>query len=307
MFFLSWIVSVVLVLQGCDGFRALSTINKWSTIRQQSLSLSNNDHQPESMRQREVGPLQRQWQSLPWLTAVVVGVTTFRPTVANAGKQDEANAKLAAYGLPPILFVPPGFTPLVSEFGRGNIREAMTNPIIVQFSHPGLWIESLTTVNTNGEAGTVSANDYIKGDSAFFFNQPMKAGETLSEASKELVTNFIKKSLSQKGDPLETFKVVALKKGPVGADGQPYYIADIAYTLNTEAGFLIGRKGVVSLTNVGPFMQALICVATDKRYKNNEGDLRDIANSFRIYKLKSGIFSSGIIPTNSINSSYQVC
>ena len=183
---------------------------------------------------------------------------------------------------------------MVSEFGRGNIREAMTNPILVQFAHPGLWIESLTTVNTNGEAGTVSANDYIKGDSAFFYNQPLKESESLNEGAKDLVANFIKKSLSQKGDPLETFKVTALKKGPVGADGQPYYIADIAYTLNTEAGFLIGRKGVVSLTNVGPFIQALICVATDKRYKNNEGDLRDIANSFRIYKLKSGIFSSGM-------------
>ena len=177
----------------------------------------------------------------------------------------------------------------------------MTNPILVQFAHPGLWIESLTTVNTNGEAGTVSANDYIKGDSAFFYNQPLKESESLNEGAKELVGNFIKKSLSQKGDPLETFKVTALKKGPVGADGQPYYIADIAYTLNTEAGFLIGRKGIVSLTSVGPFVQALICVATDKRYKNNEGDLRDIANSFRIYKLKSGIFSSGMNTEHSCN------
>ena len=138
MYSLLCIVSIVLVLQGCDGFRAFS-VRQPSCSKLSSLS-NNNDHQPQSMQQRETGPLQRQLQSLPWLAAVVAGVTTFRPTVANAGKQDEANAKLAAYGLPPILFVPPGFTPLVSEFGRGNIREAMTNPIIVQFAHPGLLI-----------------------------------------------------------------------------------------------------------------------------------------------------------------------
>jgi hypothetical protein len=36
---------------------------------------------------------------------------------------------------------------------------------------------------------------------------------------------------------------------------QEYLTAEIAYTINTEAGFLIGRKGVVSLTSVGPFIQ----------------------------------------------------
>ena len=82
MFAVICIVSIALVLQGCDGFRVLSTHNKWSS---KLLSLTKDDHQPQSMRQREIGPLQRQWQSLPWLTAVVVGVTTFHPKVANAG------------------------------------------------------------------------------------------------------------------------------------------------------------------------------------------------------------------------------
>ena len=70
---------------------------------------------------------------------------------------------VGSYGLPPIIFVPPGFSPLVSEFGRGNIREKMTNPILIQFCHPQLWVVATTTVNNNGEAGTISANDYIKG------------------------------------------------------------------------------------------------------------------------------------------------
>ena len=83
----------------------------------------------------------------------------------------------------------------------------MVNPILIQFCHPGLWVEATTTINNNGEAGTVSANDYIKGDSAFFFNQPLKSGESLGEGSKDLVKSFLTASLSQKGDPVEVFKV----------------------------------------------------------------------------------------------------
>ncbi len=86
--------------------------------------------------------------------------------------------------------------------------------------------------------------------------------------------------------------MVSFTKGPIGVDGQPYYLADIVYTINTEAGFLIGRKGVASLTTVGPYIQGLVCVSTDKRYKSLEGTLRDMAASFRVYKLKSGIFST---------------
>lgn len=37
------------------------------------------------------------------------------------------------------------------------------NPLLVQFAHPQLWVEAVTSFNNNGEAGTISANDYIKG------------------------------------------------------------------------------------------------------------------------------------------------
>ena len=35
------------------------------------------------------------------------------------------------------------------------------------------------------------------------------------------------------GDPVEGFKLLSLRKGAAGVDGQSYYLADIAYTLNT--------------------------------------------------------------------------
>jgi hypothetical protein len=51
-----------------------------------------------------------------------------------AGTLEQANEKLASYGLPPILFVPPGFAPLVSEYGRGNNNEPMV--IKLMKNHP---------------------------------------------------------------------------------------------------------------------------------------------------------------------------
>jgi hypothetical protein len=68
---------------------------------------------------------------------------------------------------------------------------------------------------------------------------------------------------------------------------------DLRYQLNTEAGFLIGRKAVLSLTNVGEGqLQGLVATTIDKRWKQLEGTLRDVAGSFRVNKLNSGIFSS---------------
>lgn len=207
------------------------------------------------------------------------------------GALENANQKLNDYGLPPIIFVPSGFSPIVSEYGRGNSKEKMENPILVQFAHPSLWVVATTSVNTNGEAGTVSANDYIKGDSAFLYTMPLN-GEKLSVDNKAIISKFIEKSLSQKGDPLESFKVGTPRLGPTGVNGQQYILADISYALNTEAGFLIGRKGVVSVCNVGNQLQGLVSVTTDKRWKTLEPSIRNIADSFRVYKLDSGIFAA---------------
>ena len=103
-----------------------------------------------------------------------------------------------------MLFTPPGFSPLVSEIGRGNNKQAMTNPIVVQFSYPNNWVVQKTSVNVNGEAGTISANDYIKGDSSFFFLYPTaKKGPLDPKEDKDLIYKFILKSLSQKGDPVD--------------------------------------------------------------------------------------------------------
>ena len=162
-------------------------------------------------------------------------------------------------------------------------------------------------MNNNGEAGTIAANDYIKGDSAFLYVIPAPEGESLSSTSKALVQKILLKcntcllgiylnnynvALSQKGDPVESFKVGQVTAGARGSDGTPYVIAEISYQLNTEAGFLIARKGYASLTQVGPNIQSLVALSTTQRFKNGIGEkLKDIVDSFRVYKLNSGIFS----------------
>ena len=51
----------------------------------------------------------------------------------------------------------------VSEFGRGSAKEKMSTPVLVQFSHPGGWVQQKTTVNKNGEAGSVQVANKSSG------------------------------------------------------------------------------------------------------------------------------------------------
>jgi hypothetical protein len=274
----------------------LSTSTSTSIL---SMNNNNNNNDIKSMKTIVSSSLSSSLSSLNrlFLTAATTAAITTITTTTNAnpaiaGALDDCNTKLSNFGLPPIVFVPPGFTPLVGVIGRGSAKEAMSNPVVVQFAHPGLWVEATTTINNNGEAGTISANDYIKGDSAFFYTLP--SSEKVSLDNKALIQKFILKSLTQKGDALDSFKVDKIQQGTKGINGQEYIIADISYTLNTEAGFSIDRKGFVSLTSVGNYIQGLVCVTTKLRYTGKKElgvTLRDIADSFRVYKLDSGVFS----------------
>lgn len=66
------------------------------------------------------------------------------PQAARAINLEEANSKLSNYGFPPMLYVPQGFSPLVSEYGRGNIKEAMSNPVLVRGRECGQYWFRLT-------------------------------------------------------------------------------------------------------------------------------------------------------------------
>lgn len=146
--------------------------------------------------QSPLEPFQLKRPMLSLLTASSAAlILTARPSLAQAQSVEEVNKILSGYSLPPVLYVPPGFSPLVSEFGRGNIKKGLENqnPILVQFCYPSLWVVQRTSVNNNGEAGTIAANDYIKGDSAFLYVIPAPEGESLSPSSKALVQKILLK------------------------------------------------------------------------------------------------------------------
>lgn len=148
------LVSLLLASFGHEivAFRLLSS----SSSRVQSTSLHNHHvNNQESTRLIEPSKVSK-------VIASALGLFFSVASPAFAfGELEAANNKLANYGLPPILFVPPNFTPIVSEFGRGNSREQMSNPVVVEFSHPSLWVTATTNVNNNGESGTISANGKI--------------------------------------------------------------------------------------------------------------------------------------------------
>jgi hypothetical protein len=87
-------------------------------------------------------------------TATIAGLTLAvpsQPAFALGGGLGKANAKLSAYGLPPMSKVPDGFVPLVEVYGKGKNRD----PILVQFSHPIDWVVTLPSQDVNGEDGYV--------------------------------------------------------------------------------------------------------------------------------------------------------
>lgn len=90
--------------------------------------MSGNDMTPVTSRQRVVQTFVDKLRSVAVSSAAVYAATATKITTspAFAGALQEANVKLGAYGIAPIIFVPPNFSPLVSE-----VRMPM--PIIIHF------------------------------------------------------------------------------------------------------------------------------------------------------------------------------
>ena len=111
--------------------------NKYDTKEMISLTMSlNNNEEPVSISDSLMKRSVQAMKVITSLTASLVSINMINNKPVIAASVESCNTKLSGYGLPPIIFVPPGFSPLVSEFGRGNIKEEMKNPILVQFAHP---------------------------------------------------------------------------------------------------------------------------------------------------------------------------
>lgn len=206
------------------------------------------------------------------------------PQPANAASAaDKVNAKLKAYGLPPITNIPKGMKPLLEVYGKGKNRF----PLLVQMVHPLTWIVQLPSNDANGEDGTIQAGEYAKGDTATFFLYTDRGHyDDIGKAGKDLFEEVLIKSISQKGaNVYQNFKVISAKPQTGNPDyaGKDYVLCDFKYDLLTGAGFEVERRGVASVTSEGAAIEVLWAASTRVRFKKTEENLRDIVASFRVY------------------------
>lgn len=73
-----------------------------------------------------------------------------------------------SYGLPGLSNIPNGWSALAEIYGRGSNRD----PLLVAYGFPLDWVVTLPSEDVNGEAGTIQAGEYAKGDTATFFVLP---------------------------------------------------------------------------------------------------------------------------------------
>mmetsp|Transcript_3834 Transcript_3834/g.10897 ORF Transcript_3834/g.10897 Transcript_3834/m.10897 type:complete len:297 (+) Transcript_3834:162-1052(+) len=218
-----------------------------------------------------------------YTAAALVSTGVLAPLPANAAAADKVNAKLKAYGLPPLTKVPNGMKPLLEVYGKGKNRF----PLLVQMCHPFTWVVQLPSNDVNGEDGTVQAGEYAKGDTAtFFLYEDEGHVDDIGKAEKGLFERALIKSISQKGSNMyQNFKVMKVipQTGNPEYNGKDYVLCDFKYELLTGAGFEVQRRGVASITSEGPAVEVLWAASTTLRWPKTETTLRDIVSTFRVY------------------------
>eukprot|EP00617_Octactis_speculum_P003721 CAMPEP_0185771156 /NCGR_PEP_ID=MMETSP1174-20130828/63421_1 /TAXON_ID=35687 /ORGANISM="Dictyocha speculum, Strain CCMP1381" /LENGTH=304 /DNA_ID=CAMNT_0028456921 /DNA_START=26 /DNA_END=940 /DNA_ORIENTATION=+ len=217
--------------------------------------------------------------------AAAVLAVGLAPRGALAQSEDKFIKQMANYGIGSPVPVPGGYSPVLGFYGRAVPGQV---PLLVTFNAPSTWIIARPNIDNNGEDGTVSAGDYIKGDSAALFVAPaIKDGQTLDDVvNKEYLRDVIFGAITQKGASfVQDFKLLKFSK--VQEDKtlkSSTYSVDFQYILITGAGFEVGRRGCGAVTAVGgKSVQAMVGATTTQRWKKVEPDLREVAASFRVY------------------------
>lgn len=209
--------------------------------------------------------------------------------VAPALAESKANVRLTSLGFPPLKSVSGYFqlAEFLGKAGAANIDGEKTrgfklsSPLLVAFNYPQTWVTALPTVSSNGESGTVSAGNYIKGDSAAFVVLDSPGAKAAADLSPAFLAQAVVASATS--DVYQDVKVKNVAKRPGEGD---YTLFEYTYTLLTRAGFEVDRHGVGACTLVNGQVGALITATTQLRWKSEESKLRELASSFVVYKVK---------------------
>mmetsp|Transcript_12468 Transcript_12468/g.30114 ORF Transcript_12468/g.30114 Transcript_12468/m.30114 type:complete len:331 (+) Transcript_12468:43-1035(+) len=223
--------------------------------------------------------------------------------------EKDINAELAAFGLQKFDKVPGGFKPLIQAVGgnlganidgskvvdslgslvtaNGGLKEG--ERLLVLFAYPSAWLVNLPIVTPNGESGTVSANNYVKGDSAVVNAKGIKADDDIAALPntffEALLTQFL--TVNQ----FQGFKVMKKTKGtPI--DGQAVMDIEFRYDLLTQGGLSVGRHGFCKAIQCGTNVVSLGATTTDLRFKGQKDALKQTAESFRAHVVKAEFASA---------------
>lgn len=217
------------------------------------------------------------------------------PPPAVAKSLEEAQQELTTYGLPdlaPTQQPPFGWSYAVEPVGLtqdayyGKFKIG-SEPMVLTFLVPPLWIVSRPTIDYNGAAGTVQANDYPKGDSATLFVDTAFKGK-LADMNNTDYYNEIRKALTQKGKGfIEDLKIQKVYDG----SRPDYKNCEYTYEIESGAGFSIRRSGLAAFTQVGDSgnLQIFWTGVVSPRWPDMKDNLSLMVNSFRMTKLPSNI------------------
>jgi len=217
------------------------------------------------------------------------------PEAASAKNMNEANEALTKYGLPELMLKqdPPfawrvtveaiGLAP-DSYYGKSKLGG---EPLVVTFNTPPGWVTTKPTIDYNGAGGTVSANDYGKGDSATLWVDTNFKGEINTMGTKEF-QDELQKALTQKGKNfIEDLKVKKVYDGAAAG----YKNVEYTYDIESAAGFTIARTGLAVAAQVGDEknLQIFWAAAVTGRWNKIGEDIGSMIKSFRIGKVPKGI------------------
>ena len=211
-----------------------SATTRWAVATPLTMTVEPSSSEPRGAaggsRRDALGRASSAVAALAAAAAAPAGVLLGAPAAALASSASEkAQARAAEYGLPPLPPAKDGFSQLLSIYGRansqtrgGNSEQIIREPIFVSFNYPGLWITKQPLADMNGETGTISANDFQKGDSLTFFLGDAPAGEV----NKKYVAQVLEQSVTQKGSAVQasarSLAPRALAVGaPLGARARP--------------------------------------------------------------------------------------
>lgn len=213
---------------------------------------------------------------------------------AFAKSVDEATKELKTYGVPEIApkDLPFGWNAVVEPIGLADSayygRFKLGNePLVVTFVVPPGWVVAKPNIDFNGTAGTVSANDFSKGDSATLFVET-KYEKTLDTMKKGDYYKAMRKALTQKGGAfIEGLKITKVMDG----SGPEYKVIEYDYEIESGAGFSINRSGFATVAQVGDEknLQLFWTGTTQPRWGAMKDNLLQIVKSFKVAKLPKEI------------------